>query len=343
MEKGQMSKPLSDPGQAQQPVKSDKIEVFTRARYKGRRYKGRSNSKSDFRANIKQSPWKNEQGRKQSLDDILEGEEEYKRRAFIQNTFNQGRPFQSAGGVLVNPAFLPNAQSQEQTQFPFNYDTFGMNPSMGMSQNPMMGQMAPYQTFGKSLLPLQISELNDHAIEAPMTFGGYMPSYMTNASPYMPLNFMSPYVNLNYQSQPQMSHPIRAIPATAAEVEADTFLSNLADELPAPKSLTQTETLEEPKREEEVGIEPSVSEQVVDLGLEEGEVDPIEELPSPPCYNCLSRSHTLMECKESCGHCAGAGHLTIACERMILGLDTRRESRLRERYNRKDRRARMRT
>jgi hypothetical protein len=39
----------------------------------------------------------------------------------------------------------------------------------------------------------------NHAIEAPMTFSGYMPYYMTNAR-YMPHNFISPY-NLNYQAQ----------------------------------------------------------------------------------------------------------------------------------------------
>jgi hypothetical protein len=59
--------------------------------------------------------------------------------------------------------------------------------------------------------------------------------------------------------------------AVTAEDEADAFLSNLADELPAPKapkamrteSFTQTATLGELKREEEVGIEPSVLEQMV--------------------------------------------------------------------------------
>jgi hypothetical protein len=59
--------------------------------------------------------------------------------------------------------------------------------------------------------------------------------------------------------------------AVTAEVEADAFLSNLADELQALKapkairteSFTQTKTLGELKREEEVRIEPSVSEQMV--------------------------------------------------------------------------------
>jgi hypothetical protein len=67
-----------------------------------------------------------------------------------------------------------------------------------------------------------------------------------------------------------VSLPIAAL-AVTAEDEADAFLSNLADELQAPKapkairtkSFTQTKKLGELKREEEVGIEPSVSEQMV--------------------------------------------------------------------------------